>query len=95
MKSSIDAIRNSNLNCVITHHSSSVYNSQGAKTNRIEYSGNNQLPQWVDLQIQLKYSAESKERYAVVDKCRINIEKIGEEIDDPSFDSVIESVGGA
>ena len=95
MKSSIDAIRNSNLNCVITHHSSSVYNSQGAKTNRIEYSGNNQLPQWVDLQIQLKYSAESKERYEVVDKCRINIEKIGEEIDDPSFDSVIESVGGA
>ena len=94
MKSSIDAIRNSNLNCIITHHGSSVYNAKGEKTNRIEISGNNQLPQWVDVQIQLKYSAESKERYAIVEKCRIDIDKIGEEIDEPTFDRVIEVIGG-
>ena len=48
MKSSIDAIRNSNLNCIITHHGSNVYNAKGEKTQRTEISGNNQLPQWVD-----------------------------------------------
>ena len=94
MKSSIDAIRNSNLNCIITHHGSNVYNAKGEKTQRTEISGNNQLPQWVDIQIQLRYSQEMKERYAIVEKCRINVEKIGEEIDNPSFDSVIEAIGG-
>mgnify|MGYP003133020564 CR=1 FL=1 len=94
MKSSIDAIRNSNLNCIITHHSSNVYNAKGEKTSRTEISGNNQLPQWVDVQIQLKYSEELKERYAVVEKCRINVERIGEEIDSPTFDKVIEAIGG-
>jgi len=94
MKSSIDAIRNSNLNCIITHHGSSVYNAKGEKTARTEISGNNQLPQWVDVQIQLRYSLESKERYAIVEKCRIDIDKIGEEIDNPTFDKVIEVIGG-
>tara|TARA_R100000808_G_scaffold4949_1_gene15442 strand:- start:5252 stop:6010 length:759 start_codon:yes stop_codon:yes gene_type:complete len=94
MKSSIDAIRNSNLNCIITHHGSSVYNAKGEKTTRTEISGNNQLPQWVDVQIQLRYSSESKERYAIVEKCRIDVNKIGEEIDDPTFDKVIEVIGG-
>ena len=94
MKSSIDAIRNSNLNCIITHHGSSVYNAKGEKTTRTEISGNNQLPQWVDVQIQLRYSLESKERYAIVEKCRIDIDKIGEEIDNPTFDKVIEVIGG-
>ena len=94
MKSSIDAIRNSNLNCIITHHGSSVYNAKGEKTQRTEISGNNQLPQWVDIQIQLRYSQEMKERYAIVEKCRIDVEKIGEEIDAPTFDSVIEAIGG-
>ena len=94
MKSSIDAIRNSNLNCIITHHGSNVYNAKGEKTQRTEISGNNQLPQWVDIQIQLRYSQEMKERYAIVEKCRIDVEKIGEEIDSPTFDSVIEAIGG-
>ena len=94
MKSSIDAIRNSNLNCIITHHGSSVYNAKGEKTTRTEISGNNQLPQWVDVQIQLRYSLESKERYAIVEKCRIDIDKVGEEIDNPTFDKVIEVIGG-
>jgi hypothetical protein len=94
MKSSIDAIRNSNLNCIITHHGSNVYNAKGEKTQRTEISGNNQLPQWVDIQIQLRYSQEMKERYAIVEKCRIDVEKIGEEIDSPTFDNVIEAIGG-
>ena len=68
MKSSLDAIRNSNLNCVITHHGQAVYNAKGEKTQRTEYSGNNQLPQWVDVQIQLKYDADTKERFAVIEK---------------------------
>ncbi len=93
MKSSIDAIRNSNLNCIITHHGQSVYNSKGEKTTRMEISGNNQLPQWVDLQIQLHYSEQSHQRYATVQKCRIDVSKIGEEIDDPSFDSVLKAIG--
>jgi len=93
MKSSLDAIRNSNLNCVITHHGQNVYNAKGEKTQRTEYSGNNQLPQWVDLQIQLKYSPETKDRFAVIEKCRINVEKIGEEVDNPSFDAVLNAIG--
>ena len=93
MKSSIDAIRNSNLNCVITHHSSIKYNSKGERTNIEEYSGSTQLVKWVDLQLQLRYSPETKQRYAIVDKCRINMEKIGEEIDDPTFSSVLDAVG--
>ena len=93
MKSSLDAIRNSNLNCVITHHGQAVYNAKGEKTQRTEYSGNNQLPQWVDVQIQLKYDADTKERFAVIEKCRVNVEKIGEDVDNPTFDNVLNAIG--
>tara|TARA_Y100000758_G_C16068404_1_gene427068 strand:+ start:7191 stop:7949 length:759 start_codon:yes stop_codon:yes gene_type:complete len=93
MKSSLDAIRNSNLNCVITHHGQAVYNAKGEKTQRTEYSGNNQLPQWVDVQIQLKYDVDTKERFALIEKCRVNVEKIGEDVDNPTFDNVLNAIG--
>ena len=93
MKSSVDAIRNSNLNCIITHHASTVYNSKGEETSRIKISANNQLHQWVDVQLQLIYSEQSHERYAVIEKCRIDPTKVGEEIDNPSFDSIVKAIG--
>ena len=93
MKSSIDAIRNSNLNCVITHHGQPEYNAKGEALNRMKYSGNNYLQNWVDLQLELRYTKETKQRYAIFEKCRVNVSKVGSEVDDPNFNNILESLG--
>ena len=93
MKSSIDAIRNSNLICVITHHSQWEYSAKGEQLNRQKYSGNNYLPQWVDIMAELRYSPESKQRYAILEKCRVDMSKVGNEIDDPNYDAILSGSG--
>lgn len=93
MKSSIDTVRNSNLNCIITHHGQWEYNGKGEQLNRMKYSGNNYLPQWVDVQVQLRYSAETKQRYGIVEKSRIDMSKVGNEIDEPTYSSVLTGAG--
>tara|TARA_Y100000310_G_scaffold318729_1_gene373149 strand:- start:865 stop:1722 length:858 start_codon:yes stop_codon:yes gene_type:complete len=80
----IDAIRASDLNCIISHHDKPVYNAQGQATKRREYSGNNALDQWSDLHFKLSYtpSDDKKDRrWVTIEKCREDAGVIGLEVD--------------
>lgn len=94
MKKTMDTIRSGRLHCVITGHASPKYNLKGQRLNTWEYQGNHQLPRWVDIHMRLRYDQEYDEKgprhWAVVEACRLDLTKKGIEIDNPTFDTVID-----
>jgi len=103
MKGVIERLRAGGFNVIITHHANPSYNAKGQKLkNKWEYQGNNSLPKWVDVQfrlqgklVEVEESGEKIERFqrwATLEKVRQDMELVGEEVDDPTFDSILDGI---
>ena len=92
------------LNLIVTAHSKPVYNAKGADTGRVEYSGSSRLREWVDVHGELWYEEprrdnkdkiiKASESGFIVEKCRIDRQKVGLDVIDPTFGSVMRAING-
>jgi len=90
------------LNLIVTAHAKQIHNSKGEPTDRWEYSGSSRLREWVDVHGELWYneprrngkgeiSVKSSSGYTI-EKCRIDREMVGEQVGNPTFESVMRAI---
>ncbi len=92
------------LNLIVTARANEIYNSKGTGTGKFEYSGSSRLPEWVDVHGQLEYEEprrngkgdiiQPSSSWYLVEKCRLDRQKVGLEIEDPTFDVVMRRLNG-
>lgn len=92
------------LNLIVTAHAKAIFNKKGEDTGRWEYSGSSRLREWVDVHGELWYKEprrDSEDKIIkasksgfIIEKCRIDRQKVGLDVDNPTFDSVMKAVNG-
>jgi len=106
IKKLVEKVRATNLNFVISHHAKNQYSNKGTRlNNRWELDGNKQLYRWVDVQLRLRMEEGEEvkqkdgtfvlgepERWAEIEKSRINNKDVGLEVPNPSYDNVLEAL---
>ena len=91
-RSVIDSVNASDLNLIVTNHAQEKYSSKGvAQPGKFNYQGNKHLSKWVDVFMRLHSdgNGNSIERWAEIEKCRLDDTLREKEIVDPTWDEVM------
>lgn len=101
----LDHVRQTtDLNMIVTGKSTDIRNSKGETTGRFKYAGSSRVIEWVDVHGRLEFEQarfnskgevlEKSSSWFTIEKCRIDRQKVGLEIDNPTFETVMQAING-